>query len=336
MSDHHQSNISPSKNRGNSNVIEHISSDDELTSTFMTTHQTKPNKPTTRQPRPKKTVIQQTTGLNPVTGDRFFAKTANEKNSDVGKGLLLDRDFTKVENYKDKRNRGNTKHNDVKGQFKDPDKSNSKPIMVYVIDKLWENRKAVDDTELTMEVRESSIDICRSGLVFIVIEKGPYRTARISKSNEVFVNFIPWTTGIENYLLKLHDSTKIETIKVALERVGLSVSYMNSEDTIQALEIATQTLPVRSSTRIAKQPQLNFQGKRKVYDEIDMLISDTEQETDSKRKSRRIAKEMPTTNRSLFQYPFNDRLSITIREQDFHRLNEGEFLNDTVIEFYIR
>ena len=44
----------------------------------------------------------------------------------------------------------------------------------------------------------------------------------------------------------------------------------------------------------------------------------------------------PTTNNELFQYPPNNRFSVSIKEHDEHRLNEGEFLNDTIIEFYLR
>ena len=44
----------------------------------------------------------------------------------------------------------------------------------------------------------------------------------------------------------------------------------------------------------------------------------------------------PNTNNELFQYPPNDRFSVSIKEHDEHRLNEGEFLNDTIIEFYLR
>ncbi|KAJ3256241.1 hypothetical protein HK103_005604 [Boothiomyces macroporosus] len=42
------------------------------------------------------------------------------------------------------------------------------------------------------------------------------------------------------------------------------------------------------------------------------------------------------TNEIIFNYPHKGRYCISVREQDVARLNEGEFLNDTVIEFYIR
>ena len=50
----------------------------------------------------------------------------------------------------------------------------------------------------------------------------------------------------------------------------------------------------------------------------------------------------PKTNNeySLFyrlcHYPPNSRFSVSIKEHDAHRLNEGEFLNDTLLEFYLR
>jgi Ulp1 family protease len=38
----------------------------------------------------------------------------------------------------------------------------------------------------------------------------------------------------------------------------------------------------------------------------------------------------------LFHYPPGEKFAIVVREQDAHRLNEGEYLNDTIIEFYLR
>ena len=38
----------------------------------------------------------------------------------------------------------------------------------------------------------------------------------------------------------------------------------------------------------------------------------------------------------MFHYPFSHRSSITVRVEDVERLSPGEFLNDSVIEFYIK
>ncbi|RKO85487.1 hypothetical protein BDK51DRAFT_8597, partial [Blyttiomyces helicus] len=38
----------------------------------------------------------------------------------------------------------------------------------------------------------------------------------------------------------------------------------------------------------------------------------------------------------LFVYPFTGKSGISIRLLDKERLNEGQFLNDTVIEFYLK
>ncbi|KAJ3279460.1 hypothetical protein HK104_001455 [Borealophlyctis nickersoniae] len=38
----------------------------------------------------------------------------------------------------------------------------------------------------------------------------------------------------------------------------------------------------------------------------------------------------------LFTYPFDGKSCVTVRQEDMERLNEGEFLNDTIIEFYLK
>lgn len=38
----------------------------------------------------------------------------------------------------------------------------------------------------------------------------------------------------------------------------------------------------------------------------------------------------------MFVYPGKGKGSITVMEQDYERLNEGNFLNDTIVEFYTK
>lgn len=61
----------------------------------------------------------------------------------------------------------------------------------------------------------------------------------------------------------------------------------------------------------------------------------------TKRKDRELYIEpqyvaQPKTNDELFKFPVGDKFAISVREHDLHRLHPGEFLNDTVIEFYIK
>ncbi|KAJ3321207.1 hypothetical protein HDV06_004550 [Boothiomyces sp. JEL0866] len=60
------------------------------------------------------------------------------------------------------------------------------------------------------------------------------------------------------------------------------------------------------------------------------------QETPVRKSSRLSGVGAMLSNEIIFNYPHKGRYCISVREQDVSRLNEGEFLNDTVIEFYIR
>ncbi|KAJ3272770.1 Sentrin-specific protease 6 [Terramyces sp. JEL0728] len=70
--------------------------------------------------------------------------------------------------------------------------------------------------------------------------------------------------------------------------------------------------------------------------EDERLYSANETKEPIKRKSSRLSGVgLGLGNEIIFNYPYKGRRCISVREQDVARLNEGEFLNDTVIEFYI-
>jgi hypothetical protein len=80
--------------------------------------------------------------------------------------------------------------------------------------------------------------------------------------------------------------------------------------------------------------------KPKEIQRVDLVGDDND---GGRRKSARLSGNLPpATNNEyfglirLFKYPPDTKFSLSVREHDLYRLNEGEFLNDTVIEFYLR
>ncbi|KAH9263840.1 hypothetical protein BASA83_012717 [Batrachochytrium salamandrivorans] len=70
-----------------------------------------------------------------------------------------------------------------------------------------------------------------------------------------------------------------------------------------------------------------------------MIDNDTESEDETKavRRSNRSSKVYVSEEGvELFVYPFDEHFTVSIKDTDHERLNEGVFLNDSIIEFYLK
>jgi hypothetical protein len=109
-------------------------------------------------------------------------------------------------------------------------------------------------------------------------------------------------------------------------------------NTIEKIDGGTPKKSVITRSRATRSEIVN--QKPKEIQHVD-LVGD--ENGSGRRKSARLSEiAPPATNNEysalirLFKYPPDTKFSLSVREHDLHRLNEGEFLNDTVIEFYLR
>lgn len=150
------------------------------------------------------------------------------------------------------------------------------------------------------------------------------------------------------------DSKEIESHKtVALQSIGTSDPKNSASQVKATLGTTSETIPYTTKIEISKVVVAENTHKNKDFGEkngtsnktsgrilrskapVDYTEKVTDGESNIELESEKI-KVYHENFQNTFKFRFDDNKVMDITEDDFYRLNDGEFLNDTLINFYLK
>ncbi|KAI8361978.1 hypothetical protein B0O80DRAFT_90501 [Mortierella sp. GBAus27b] len=144
---------------------------------------------------------------------------------------------------------------------------------------------------------------------------------------------LPPTSVLQAYYDPHHDSKKAKKIFLLLDTEADTIREYSSR--IKRMQIDVQEL-----THVPDYAEKIFAGNIESSSEAEASgTSKGSEENEPSSQTKKVSSPKPNDNDTLFQFPFQSNgrsKSIAVHVGDMSRLKEGEFLNDTLIEFGLK